>query len=97
MFDDKFSKDDLLSEAYDVYTKILEEAIQTGRTQDPFKLVALFLGLNLAENIIYQKLVDSGCTIESIEKSKEKIEGMARDIIASVKGKMITPPSDDKV
>tara|TARA_Y100001937_G_scaffold125802_1_gene193418 strand:+ start:1828 stop:2121 length:294 start_codon:yes stop_codon:yes gene_type:complete len=97
MFDGKFSKDDLLEEAYEVYSKILEDAVNSGRTQDPFLLVALFLGLNLAENIIYQKLVDSGCTIESIEKSKEKIEGMAQDIIASVKGKMMAPPSDDKV
>ena len=97
MFEDQFSKDDLLEEAYAVYTKILEEAIKSGRTKDPFLLVALFLGLNLAENIIYQKLVDSGCTIESIEKSKEKVEGMARDIITSVKGKVLAPPPDDTV
>ena len=97
MFDDEFSKDALLAEAYEVYSKILEEAIRSGRTQEPFRLVGLFLGLNLAENIIYQKLIDTGCTIESIEKSKEKVEVMARDIIAAVKGKMITPPSDDEV
>ena len=54
MFDGKFSKDDLLEEAYKVYSKILEDAIRTGKTQDPFLLVSLFLGLNLAENIIYQ-------------------------------------------
>ena len=97
MFDDEFSRDALLAEAYEVYSQILEEAIRTGRTQDPFRLVGLFLGLSLAENIIYQKLVDTGCTIESIEMSKEKVEGMAQDIIAAVKGKMVAPPSDDEV
>ena len=91
------NKDILLAEAYKVYSKILEEAVGTGQTQDPFSLVGLFLGLNLAENIIYHKLVESGCSIESIEKSKEKVSKMAQDIIASVKGKMVAPGSDDEV
>jgi len=97
MFEKKFEKDALLEEAYKAYSDILENAIKTGRIDDPFRMVAFFLGLNLAENIMYQKLVDTGCTLESIEKSKEKIEGMSRDIIAAVKGKMVSPGSDEKI
>ncbi len=62
-----FDRDDIMEEAYEVYFKILSEAVQEGRTQDPLRLVGFFLGLNIAENIIYQKLLDTGCTIEDIE------------------------------
>ena len=97
MIDDKFDKDLLMQEAYNTYTEILESAIREGKIKDPFLMVGFFLGLNMAENIMYQKLVDAGCTIDSIEKSKKKIEEMSCDIIATVKGKMVAPGSDDKV
>ena len=97
MFDDKFADALLMEEAYAVYTKILSAAIREGYTEDPLKMVAFFLGLNIAENIMYQKLIDTGCTIESIEKSKEKVSRISRDIIAQVKGKIVQPGDDEKV
>tara|TARA_Y100000356_G_C11135542_1_gene222429 strand:- start:117 stop:407 length:291 start_codon:yes stop_codon:yes gene_type:complete len=94
---DKFDKTDLLDEAYEVYFKILSEAVREGRTEDPLKMVGLFLGLNIAENIMYQKLLDCGCTIEAIEKSKEKVSEISQDIIAKVRGKFIVSSGEDEV
>lgn len=92
-----FDRDDVLEEAYDVYFEILSEAVQSGRTEDPLKLVGFFLGLNICENIIYQKLLDSGCSIEAIEKSKEKVQGISQRIVAQVKGRFLVPSSDDEM
>jgi hypothetical protein len=94
---DKFSKEDLIDEAYEVYLKILSDAIREGRIDDPKKLVGLFLGLNIAENIMYQKLLDSGCTIEAIEMSKERVSEISRNIIAQVRGKFVFQSDDEKV
>ena len=94
---DNFNKEDLLDEAYEVYLKILSEAVQEGRTEDPLKMVGFFLGLNIAENIMYQKLLDTGCTIEAIEKSKEKVSDIRKDIIATVRGKFVVPANKHKV
>ena len=95
--DDDFASSALLEEAYKTYSKILSEAIRTGQIDDPFKMVGLFLGLNIAENIMYQKLLDSGCTIEAIEKSKEKVERISQDIIAKVRGKFVQPTDIEEV
>ena len=65
-----FDSTDLMDEAYSVYSEILSDAIRAGKIDDPFRLVGLFLGINIVENILYQKLLDSGCTIESVEQSK---------------------------
>jgi len=91
-----FESKDLMDEAYDVYSEILSNAIRNGQVDDPFKLVGLFLGINIVENILYQKLLDSGCTIESIEQSKEKVSNISQKIIAQVRGKMVIgdPESD---
>jgi len=97
MFDDEFQDNELIEEAYKTYTKILSDAIRLGQVDDPLKMVGLFLGLNIAENIMYQKLLDSGCTIESIEKSKKKVERISQDIIAQVRGKLVQGGGDDKV
>tara|TARA_Y100001938_G_scaffold135318_1_gene196832 strand:- start:458 stop:751 length:294 start_codon:yes stop_codon:yes gene_type:complete len=94
IFDGKNS-DRLMDEAYEVYSEILSRAIQRGTLDDPLKMVGLFLGLNIAENIMYQKLVDSGCTIESIEESKQKVSRISQKIIAQVKGKLVIPDSED--
>jgi hypothetical protein len=94
---DDFESSALLEEAYKTYSKILSEAIRSGQIDDPFKMVGLFLGLNIAENIMYQKLLDTGCTIESIEKSKEKIERVSQDIIAKVRGKIVQKATDEEV
>jgi len=97
MFDDDFESDALLEEAYKTYSRILSEAIRDGQIDDPFKMVGLFLGLNIAENIMYQKLLDSGCTIESIEKSKKKVERISQDIIAKVRGKFVQTVDEEEV
>jgi hypothetical protein len=86
----------LIDEAYKVYSEILGNAIRNGAIDDPLKMVGLFLGLNIAENIMYQKLIDSGCTIESIEESKRKVSHISQKIIAQVKGKLVIPDSEDK-
>ena len=78
---DKIDKDAILEEAYEVYLKLLTEAVRDGVVEDPLKMVGFFLGLNIAENIMYQKLLDSGCTIEAIEMSKEKVSDISQDII----------------
>lgn len=96
MFDD-FNKEDLIEEAYEVYFKILSEAVREERLDDPLKMVGLFLGINIAENIMYQKLLDSGCTIEAIEKSKERVSAISQDIIAKVRGKFIFSNTGEKV
>jgi len=85
----------LIDEAYKVYSEILGNAIRNGAIDDPLKMVGLFLGLNIAENIMYQKLIDSGCTIESIEESKQKVSRISQKIIAQVKGKLVIPDSED--
>jgi len=95
MFDDK-NKDALMEEAYHVYSEILSNAIRNGSMDDPLKMVGLFLGLNIAENIMYQKLLESGCTIDSIEESKTKVSKISQKIIAQVKGKLVLPDSEDK-
>jgi len=95
MFDDK-NNDALMEEAYCVYSEILARAIRDGTMDDPLKMVGLFLGLNIAENIMYQKLLESGCTISSIEESKAKVAGISQKIIAQVKGKMVLPDPEDK-
>jgi hypothetical protein len=92
-----FDRDDIMEEAYEVYFKILSEAVQEGRTQDPLRLVGFFLGLNISENIIYQKLLDSGCTIEDIEKSKERIQEISQRIVAEVKGRVILPSGGEEM
>tara|TARA_R100000808_G_C2144549_1_gene152300 strand:+ start:494 stop:787 length:294 start_codon:yes stop_codon:yes gene_type:complete len=97
MFDDKYEKDALMDEAYKVYSQILSSAIRDGYIDDPFKMVSLFLGLNIAENIMYQKLLDSGCTIESVELSKKKITDISQKIISQVKGKMMIPDQDGDI
>ena len=94
---DNFNRDDLMDEAYEVYFKILSDAIREGSLEDPQKMVGLFLGLNIAENIMYQKLLDSGCTIEAIEMSKEKITNISQDIIAKVRGQFITTDPGEEV
>jgi len=94
---DSFDKEEILDEAYEVYFKILTQAVQDGTVEDPLKLVGFFLGLNIAENILYQKLIDCGCTIETIEKSKEKISRISRDIIAQVRGKVVIATDGEKV
>jgi len=85
----------LMDAAYEVYSEILGAAIRDGSLDDPLKMVGLFLGLNIAENIMYQKLLDSGCTIESIEESKQKVTRISQKIIAQVKGKLVIPDSED--
>jgi hypothetical protein len=95
--DDDIESGALMEEAYKTYSKILSEAIRTGQVDDPFRMVGLFLGLNIAENIMYQKLLDSGCTIESIEKSKKKVERISHDIIAKVRGKFVQPIDEEEV
>ena len=97
MFDDDYESSALMEEAYKTYSKILSEAIRTGQVDDPFRMVGLFLGLNIAENIMYQKLLDSGCTIESIEKSKEKVQRISQDIIAQVRGKLVQVTDTEEV
>ena len=93
MFQDDDGK--LMDEAYTVYSEILGQAIRDGSLDDPVKMVGLFLGLNIAENIMYQKLLDSGCTIQAIEESKEKVASISQKIIAQVRGKLVIPPSSD--
>jgi len=95
MFDGK-NNDKLMDEAYAVYADILSRAIRDGSMDDPLKMVGLFLGLNIAENIMYQKLLDSGCTIESIEDSKRRVTAISHKIIAQVKGKMVISDPEDK-
>ena len=97
MFDDDYESSALMEEAYKTYSKILAEAIRTGQVDDPFRMVGLFLGLNIAENIMYQKLLDSGCTIESIEKSKEKVQRISQDISAKVRGKLVQSVDTEEV
>jgi len=93
MFQDDDGK--LMEEAYTVYSEILGQAIRDGSLDDPVKMVGLFLGLNIAENIMYQKLLDSGCTIQAIEESKEKVASISQKIIAQVRGKLVIPASSD--
>jgi hypothetical protein len=95
MFDGK-NNDKLMDEAYAVYADILSRAIRDGSMDDPLKMVGLFLGLNIAENIMYQKLLDSGCTIESIEDSKNRVTAISHKIIAQVKGKLVISDPEDK-
>lgn len=95
--DDEFESSELIEEAYKTYSKILSEAIRAGQIDDPFKMVGLFLGLNIAENIMYQKLLDTGCTIESIEKSKKKVERISQEIIAKVRGKVVQTTEPEEV
>lgn len=95
MFDDK-NNDQLMDEAYAIYTDILGRAIRDGSLDDPIKMVGLFLGLNIAENILYQKLLDSGCTIGDIEDSKERVSIISQKIIAQVKGKLVISDPEDK-
>jgi hypothetical protein len=95
--DEEFESSELMEEAYRTYSKILSEAIRNGQIDDPFKMVGLFLGLNIAENIMYQKLLDTGCTLESIEKSKKKVERISQNIIAKVRGKVVQPATDEEV
>lgn len=95
MFDGK-NNDKLMDEAYTVYADILNRAIRDGSMDDPLKMVGLFLGLNIAENIMYQKLLDSGCTIESIEDSKSRVTAISHKIIAQVKGKLVISDPEDK-
>jgi len=90
-------KERLLEEAYEVYFKLLTDAVRDGVTEDALKMVGFFLGLNIAENIMYHKLLDSGCTIESIEASKEKVSEISQDIIAKVRGKIVVPSDGEKV
>lgn len=94
---EKLDKKDLIDEAYEVYFKILSEAVREGRTEDPLKMVGLFLGLNIAEQIMYQKLLDCGCTIEAVEKSKEKVSEISQDIISKVRGTFIVGSGDTEV
>jgi hypothetical protein len=84
----------LMDEAYAVYSEILGRAIRDGSLDDPMRMVGLFLGLNIAENIMYQKLLDSGCTIASIEESKERVTTISQKIIAQVRGKLVIPDSN---
>lgn len=95
MFDGK-NQDKLMDEAYGVYSEILSKAIKDGAMDDPLKMVGFFLGLNIAENIMYQKLLDSGCTIESIEESKAKVTKISQKIIAQVRGKLVMTDPEDK-
>jgi hypothetical protein len=95
MFDDK-DQGELMDEAYAVYSDILARAIRDGAMDDPVRMVGLFLGLNIAENIMYQKLLDSGCTIESIEESKKRVTTISHKIIAQVRGKLVLPDPEDK-
>jgi len=94
---DSIDRDAILEEAYEVYFKLLSEAVKEGVVDDPLKMVGFFLGLNITENIMYQKLLDSGCTIEAIEISKEKVSEISQDIIAKVRGKFIVPTDGEKV
>ena len=94
---DSIDRDAILEEAYEVYFKLLSEAVRDGVVDDPLKMVGFFLGLNIAENIMYQKLLDTGCTIEAIEISKEKVSEISQDIIAKVRGKFIIPTDGEKV
>jgi hypothetical protein len=87
----------ILEAAYEVYINLINDAFAQGHIEDPLGMVSFFLGLHIAENIMYQKLVDNGCTIASIEQSREKINRISQDIIASVKGKMVQNPPDEKV
>lgn len=94
---DKLKKEDILEEAYEVYFKLLTQAVREGSTEDPLKMVGFFLGLNIAENIMYQKLLDCGCTIETVEASKEKVSAISQDIIAKVRGKFVVPGGTEEV
>lgn len=94
---ESLDRDKILEEAYEVYLKLLTEAVQDGVVDDPLKMVGFFLGLNIAENIMYQKLIDTGCTIEALELSKEKVAELSQDIIAKVRGKFIIPSDGEKV
>ena len=91
-YDDDDGK--LMDEAYMVYSEILSRAIRDGSLDDPMRMVGLFLGLNIAENIMYQKLLDSGCTIGSIEESKTRVSTISQKIIAQVRGKLVIPDSE---
>ena len=92
-----FGKVDMLDMACEKYVEILQNAVRKGYTNDPAQLVSLFLGLGIAQNVLYQKLVDLDCTVEEIERAKEKVDAVSREIIASVKGKFTIPPTDEKV
>lgn len=87
----------MLDKACEKYVEILQDAIRRGYTTDAVDLVSLFLGLGIAQNVMYQKLVDIGCAVGDIEQAKEKVDEVSTEIIASVKGKFTTTGSDEKV
>lgn len=93
----KSLKKDMLDLACEKYVEILQYAIRRGYTEDPMDIVALFLGLGIAQNVIYQKLIDLDCTVGEIEQAKEKVDEISREIIATVKGKMAIPSDGEKV
>ena len=90
-------KAEMIDLACEKYVEILHEAIQKGYTSDPVEVVTFFLGLGIAQNVIYQKLIDLDCTPEDIEKARAKVDEISTEIIASVKGKVTVPPSGEKV
>tara|TARA_Y100001938_G_C8012130_1_gene390587 strand:- start:476 stop:763 length:288 start_codon:yes stop_codon:yes gene_type:complete len=94
---DKLDKIDMLDFACEKYVEILQYAIKKGYTGDPINIVSFFLGLGIAQNVMYQKLVDMDCTVEEIERAKKKVDEISTEIIASVKGKVTVPPSKEKV
>ena len=90
-------KIDMLDLACEKYVEILQDAIRRVYTEDPIETVSLFLGMGIAQNVIYQKLIDLDCTPDEIERSKERVDEISREIIANVKGKMTIPSDGEKV
>lgn len=88
---------DMLDMACEKYIEILQDAIRRGYTNNSVDIVSLFLGLGIAQNVLYQKLVDLECTVDQIEKAKARVEEVSREIIANVKGRVTIPPSNEKV
>jgi len=90
-------KIDMLDLACEKYVEILQDAIRRGYTENPVETVSLFLGLGIAQNVIYQKLIDLECTPGEIEQAKAKVDEISREIIANVKGIMAIPSDGEKV
>jgi len=93
----KIDHETMLDMACEKYVEILSNAVRKGYTKDPMDVVSLFLGLGIAQNVMYQKLVDMDCTVDDIDQAKKKVDEISNHIIASVKGKFNVPASDEKV
>ena len=55
----KIDNETMLDMACEKYVEILSNAVRKGYTKDPLDVVSLFLGLGIAQNVMYQKLVEA--------------------------------------